>query len=205
MVGLWCIFPPLWRSWSDKGKDWDWMGHVFPSTHHSEWSWSFGLQCRYVHWWFFVAEHCSNLFLSTSDCHLASFGNFTMRICIHYFGMGLRSHRTGDGLLKARRRGRLSSLVETSSRSRSLRSETSCGGGWGSPREGWRGCLNLYYMRHSMGRGDSSMPSVVTSSKGVLPDKTRVSPKRVAPTVAFAGVVARVEELFESLLAEAFS
>lgn len=39
------------------------------------------------------------------------------------------------------------------------------------------------------GRGDSSMPSVVTSSKDVLPDKARVSPWRVAPTVA--GVVAR--------------
>lgn len=75
-----------------------------------------------------------------------------------------------------------------------------------------------------MGRGDSSMPSVVTSSKDVLPDKARVSPWRVAPTVA--GVVARascracrdieslrgrmsegerqVEGLFESLLVEAF-
>jgi hypothetical protein len=46
-----------------------------------------------------------------------------------------------------------------------------------------------------MGRGDSSMPSVVTSSKRVLPDKARVSPWRVAPTVAFAGVVARVESI----------
>ena len=74
-----------------------------------------------------------------------------------------------------------------------------------------------------MGRGDSSMPSVVMSSKEVLPDKARVSPWRVAPTVAFAGVVARVESLrgrnsafepreggrqveglFESLLSESF-
>lgn len=43
-----------------------------------------------------------------------------------------------------------------------------------------------------MGRGDSSMPSVVTSSKDVLPDKARVSPWRVTPTVvatvAFASV-----------------
>ena len=68
----------------------------------------------------------------------------------------------------------------------------------------------------SMRRGDSSMPSVVMSSKGVLPDKARVSPWRVAPTVA--GVVARaeslrgrmgestrqVEGLFESLLSESF-
>ena len=45
----------------------------------------------------------------------------------------------------------------------------------------------------SMRRGDSSMPSVVMSSKGVLPDKARVSPWRVAPTVA--GVVARAESL----------
>jgi hypothetical protein len=42
-----------------------------------------------------------------------------------------------------------------------------------------------------MGRGDSSMPSVVMSGKRVLPDKARVSPRRVAPTVAFADVVAR--------------
>ena len=42
-----------------------------------------------------------------------------------------------------------------------------------------------------MGRGDSSMLSIVMSSKEVLPDKARVSPWRVAPTVAFAGVVAR--------------
>ena len=40
-----------------------------------------------------------------------------------------------------------------------------------------------------MRRGDSSMPSVVMSSKEVLPDQARVSPRRVAPTVAFAGVV----------------
>ncbi len=43
-----------------------------------------------------------------------------------------------------------------------------------------------------MGRGDSSMPSVVMSSKEFLPDKARVSPWRVAPTVAFASVVAQV-------------
>jgi len=69
-----------------------------------------------------------------------------------------------------------------------------------------------------MGRGDSSMPSVIMSSKEVSPDKARVSPWRVAPTVAFAGVVARVESLrgiisegerqveglFESLLSESF-
>ena len=68
-----------------------------------------------------------------------------------------------------------------------------------------------------MRRGDSSMPSIVISSKRVLPEKARVSPRRVAPT--FAGAVARVEGLrgrmgesargveglFESLLAEAFS
>ncbi len=59
-----------------------------------------------------------------------------------------------------------------------------------------------------MGRGDSSMPSVVMSSKRVLPDKARVSPWRVAPTVA--DVVARVESLrgveglFDSLLSESF-
>lgn len=65
-------------------------------------------------------------------------------------------------------------------------------------------------------RGDSSMPSVVMSSNRVSPDKARVSPWRVAPTVA--GVVARVESLrgrmgestrqverlFESLLSESF-
>jgi len=75
-----------------------------------------------------------------------------------------------------------------------------------------------------MRRGDSSMPSGVLSSKRVLPDKARVSPRRVAPTVAFAGVVARrfeslrgrnsafelreagmhVEVLFESMLSESF-
>ena len=76
----------------------------------------------------------------------------------------------------------------------------------------------------SMRRGDSSMPSVVMSSRRVLPDKARVSPRRVAPTCA--GVVARavvepsrdieslrkrmsetgrqVEGLFESLLAQSF-
>ncbi len=42
-------------------------------------------------------------------------------------------------------------------------------------------------------RGDSSMQSVVTSSNRVSPDKARVSPRRVAPTVA--GTVARVESL----------
>ena len=35
-----------------------------------------------------------------------------------------------------------------------------------------------------MGRGESSMPSVVTSSRRVLPDMARVSPWRVAPTRA---------------------
>ena len=75
-----------------------------------------------------------------------------------------------------------------------------------------------------MGRGDSSMPSVVTSSRRILPDKARVSPRRVAPTDCgtlqdeFAGMVARVESLrgwmgestrqveglFESLLAQSF-
>ncbi len=39
-----------------------------------------------------------------------------------------------------------------------------------------------------MGRGDSSMPSIVMSSKRVLPDKARVGPRRVAPTTV-AGVV----------------
>ena len=39
-----------------------------------------------------------------------------------------------------------------------------------------------------MGRGDSLMPSIVMSSKRVLPDKVRVSPRRVAPTTV-AGVV----------------
>jgi hypothetical protein len=42
-----------------------------------------------------------------------------------------------------------------------------------------------------MRRGDSSMPSVVMSSKRVLPDKARVSPWRVAPTGA--GVVLHIE------------
>jgi len=46
-----------------------------------------------------------------------------------------------------------------------------------------------------MRRGDSSMPSVVMSSNRVSPDKARVSPWRVAPTVAFVGVVSRVESL----------
>jgi hypothetical protein len=43
-----------------------------------------------------------------------------------------------------------------------------------------------------MGRGDSPMLSAVMPSKEVLPDKARVSPWRVAPTVAFAGVVGGV-------------
>jgi hypothetical protein len=64
-----------------------------------------------------------------------------------------------------------------------------------------------------MRRGDSSMPSTVMSSKRVSPDKARVSPWRVAPTVAGRveslrgrmGESARqVEGLFESLLAESF-
>jgi hypothetical protein len=67
-----------------------------------------------------------------------------------------------------------------------------------------------------MSRGDSSMPSVVMSSRRVLADKARVSPWRVAPT--YAGVVALVESLrvrmsearrqvnglFESVLSESF-
>lgn len=64
-----------------------------------------------------------------------------------------------------------------------------------------------------MRRGDSSMPSVVMSSKRVSPDKAGVSPWRVAPTVAgrveslreqMGESAQQVEGLFESLLAEAF-
>ena len=73
-----------------------------------------------------------------------------------------------------------------------------------------------------MRRGDSSMPSIVMSSKRVLPDKARVSPRRVAPTCAVAGVALplaspgdfvrgrmgeserQVEGLFESVLGESF-
>ena len=47
-----------------------------------------------------------------------------------------------------------------------------------------------------MPRGDSSMPSVVMSSKRVLPDKALVSPWQVAPTCA--GVVARAIRIFKS-------
>ena len=73
-------------------------------------------------------------------------------------------------------------------------------------------------MMHSMGRGDPSMPTVNLSGWKTLPDEKRVSLGWVAPTVAFAGVVARaeslrgrmseagrqVEGLFESLLSESF-
>lgn len=64
-----------------------------------------------------------------------------------------------------------------------------------------------------MGRGDSSMPSVVMSSKRVSPDKARVSPWRVAPTVAgrveslwerMSESTQQVEGLFESMLSESF-
>ena len=46
-----------------------------------------------------------------------------------------------------------------------------------------------------MGRGDPSMPTVNPSGWKTLPDEKRVSLGWVAPTVAFAGVVARVESL----------
>jgi len=69
-----------------------------------------------------------------------------------------------------------------------------------------------------MGRGDPSMPTINLSGWKTLPDENRVSPGRVAPTVVFADVVARVESLrgrmseagrqversFESLLSESF-
>jgi hypothetical protein len=64
-------------------------------------------------------------------------------------------------------------------------------GGWLNPSGRWRGCLNLYYMRRSMGRGDPSMPTMNPSGWKTLADENRVSPGRVAPTVAFADVVMR--------------
>jgi hypothetical protein len=42
-----------------------------------------------------------------------------------------------------------------------------------------------------MGRGDPSMPTINPSGWKTLADENRVSPGWVAPTVAFAGVVAR--------------
>jgi len=42
-----------------------------------------------------------------------------------------------------------------------------------------------------MGRGDPSMLTINPSGWKTLPDENRVSPGWVAPTVVFAGVVAR--------------
>ena len=43
-----------------------------------------------------------------------------------------------------------------------------------------------------MGSGDPSMPTINPSGWKTLPDEKRVSPGRVAPTVAFAGYSLRL-------------